>query len=356
MTQSTPLLAEHQRLGATIVPFAGWSMPLHYGSQLKEHEAVRKRVGMFDVSHMTIIDLLGPGVRDFLRHLLANDIDKLTHRGQAQYSCLLNDHGGIIDDVIVYFMDVEHYRVISNAATRDKVMPWLNRYAEDFAVGIQERKDLGIIAIQGPDALSTITPLLTANQHDLTATLAPFEFAHEGNFFMARTGYTGELGYEWILPHKTLVDTWRKLSDAGVQACGLGARDTLRLEAGYNLSGQDMDETTTPYESRLGWVVALTPHDREFIGRAALELQQSQGIKRQLVGLVLEKPGVLRCHMQVFSGNHSIGQITSGSFSPHLQTGMALARLNTPVPADITVDIRGQHLPCRIVKPPFNKL
>lgn len=356
MTQTTPLLQEHQRVGATIVPFAGWSMPLHYGSQLQEHQAVRQHVGMFDVSHMAIIDLLGPGVRDFLRYLLANDVDKLAHRGQAQYNCLLNDNGGIIDDVIIYFMDVEHYRMISNAGTREKVLSWLNRYVADFSVGIHERTDLGIIAIQGPDALKVITPLLTANQHDLTATLAPFEFAHEGNFFIARTGYTGEDGYEWILPHKALVDTWRKLSEAGVKACGLGARDTLRLEAGYNLSGQDINETTSPYESRMGWVVTLAEDDREFIGRAALELQQSQGVKRQLVGLVLESPGVLRSHMPIFTGEKRIGEITSGSFSPHLQAGIALARLNTPVPTEVTVEIRGQRLPCRIVKPPFTKL
>ncbi len=355
MTQVTPLLAEHQRLSATIVPFAGWSMPLHYGSQLKEHQAVRQHVGMFDVSHMTIIDLLGPGARDFLRYLLANDVDKLRHPGQAQYNCLLNDHGGIIDDVIVYFNDVEHYRIISNAATRDKVLPWLNHYVEGFAVGIQVRSDLGIIAIQGPDALNVITPLLTAAQLDLTATLAPFEFAHDGPFFISRTGYTGEDGYEWVLPHKALVETWQKLHEAGVPACGLGARDTLRLEAGYNLSGQDMDESTTPYESRMAWVVALEPADREFIGRAALELQRSQGINRALVGLVLESPGVLRSHMQVFKEDKRIGEITSGSFSPSLQAGIALARLVSPVPETVTVDVRGQHLACRVIRPPFHK-
>lgn len=353
MTLATPLLAEHQKLGATIVPFAGWSMPLHYGSQLKEHEAVRTSVGMFDVSHMTIIDLLGPGARDFLRYMLANDIDKLKHPGQAQYNCLLNDHGGIIDDVIIYFMDVERYRMISNAATRDKVLPWLNRYAQDFSVGIQEHQDLGIIAIQGKDALASITPLLTAAQHDLAATIAPFEFAHVGHFFIARTGYTGEDGYEWILPHKMLVETWHKLIAAGVPACGLGARDTLRLEAGYNLSGQDMDENTTPYESRMSWVVALEPKTREFIGRAALEIQKSQGVKRELVGLILDAPGVLRSHMKIFTDTHQIGEITSGSFSPCLQQGIALTRLNTPVPDELTVEIRGQKLPCHVVKPPF---
>lgn len=353
MTQSTPLLAEHQRLGATMVPFGGWQMPLHYGSQIQEHKAVRENVGMFDVSHMCIVDLLGPGVRDYLRFLLVNDIDKIDHRGQAQYNALLNHHAGVIDDLIVYFIDVGHYRIISNAATHKTVLDWLNQHAKDFAVGIQERRDLGIIAIQGPKSLAVLQAIQSANHADLTAMLAPFEFAMEGQFFIARTGYTGENGYEWVLPHKQLVDTWHKLLTQGVTPCGLGARDTLRLEAGYNLSGQDMDVHTTPYESRMGWLVALTPSDREFIGRAALEMQKERGVERQLVGLVLEQPGVLRHHMPVYVGERQVGLITSGSFSPTLQAGIALARIHTPIPTHVEVLVRDKRLPCRVVKPPF---
>ncbi|MFN7097450.1 MAG: glycine cleavage system aminomethyltransferase GcvT, partial [Gammaproteobacteria bacterium] len=259
MTKHTPLYPLHQAAGARLVDFAGWEMPIHYGSQLQEHHYVRQDAGMFDVSHMTIIDVLGAGARDFLRYVLANDVDKLVHRGKALYSCMLNDHGGVIDDLIVYFLDVHFYRLVVNAATCEKDLAWLNKQAADFSVGLQERRDLAIIAVQGPNARSKTLPLLPPHLMDTASTLAPFECAEYEHHLVARTGYTGEDGFEIMLPANKAVKFWENLLKAGVHPCGLGARDTLRLEAGMNLYGEDMDDTTSPLESNLGWTIAWQP-------------------------------------------------------------------------------------------------
>lgn len=353
MSKQTPLHALHLAAGARMVDFAGWDMPIHYGSQLQEHHYVRQDAGMFDVSHMTIIDVLGTGARDFLRYVLANDVDKLVHRGKALYTCMLNDHGGIIDDLIVYFLDVHFYRIVVNAATHDKDLAWLNKQAADFSVGLQERRDLSIIAVQGPNARNKTLPLLPPHLMDAASTLAPFECAEHDHVLVARTGYTGEDGFEIMLPANKAVKLWENLQHAGVHPCGLGARDTLRLEAGLNLYGADMDETTSPLESNLAWTVAWQPADRLFIGRAALELQKHHGGKRKLVGLVLEGKGVLRSHQPVKVDENGEGITTSGSFSPTLGQGIALARIPASNSTHCQVQIRDQWLPAKIVKPPF---
>lgn len=353
MTKQTPLHGQHQAAGARLVDFAGWDMPLHYGSQLQEHHFVRQSAGMFDVSHMGIVDVLGTGAREFLRYLLANDVDKLAHRGKALYTCMLNDNGGIIDDLIVYFLDAHFYRLVINAGTRDTDLAWLNKQAADFAVGLHERPDLAIIAIQGPAARAKTLPLLPPQLMDTASTLAPFECAEYEHYLIARTGYTGEDGFEIMLPAQKAVNLWQHLAAAGVHPVGLGARDTLRLEAGLNLYGQDMDKHTTPFESNLAWTVACEPGDRLFIGRGALELQTSHGIKRKLVGLILEDKGVLRAHQKIRLPDGSEGITTSGSFSPTLGVGIALARIPNTDASHCEVQIRDQWLRAKIVKPPF---
>ncbi|MBY0545335.1 MAG: glycine cleavage system aminomethyltransferase GcvT [Gammaproteobacteria bacterium] len=353
MTQHTSLYELHKLSGAKLVDFAGWEMPLHYGSQLQEHLFVREHAGMFDVSHMAIVDVLGTGARDFLRYILANDIDKLVHRGKALYTCMLNDHGGVIDDLIVYFLDAHYYRLVLNAGTRQHDLAWLNKQAADFAVGLQERNDLAILAIQGPEARAKVLPLLPPHLMDAASTLAPFECAEHDHHLIARTGYTGEDGFEIMLPANKAIKLWEHLIQAGVRPIGLGARDTLRLEAGLNLYGLDMDESTTPLESNLAWTVAWQPSDRLFIGRAALELQKSHGIKRKLVGLVLEGKGVLRSHQKVRIEGNDSGMTTSGSFSPTLGVGIALARIPVTEATHCEVEIRGQWFPAKIIKPPF---
>ena len=355
MQKQTALYQQHQASGGHIVNFHGWSMPLHYGSQLEEHHAVRHTAGMFDVSHMTIVDLLGAGGRQFLRHLLANDVDKLTHYGRALYSCMLNHQGGILDDLIVYFRAPDNYRLIVNSATRDKDLSWLQQQTEDLSVGIQERSDLSMIAIQGPQAFSKCQQVLSAAQQDAISTLQSFESVEHENLFVGRTGYTGEDGFEILLPHKQAQQLWQQLLDAGVQPCGLGARDSLRLEAGMMLYGQDMDETTTPFESALAWSVALEPRDRDFIGRAALELQKRQGIKRKLVGLVLQDRGIMRAGQKVWCDQQVVGDITSGGFSPTLQQSIAYARVTTAVMDHCEVEIRGKRHAAAVVKPRFVK-
>lgn len=355
MLKRTPLYAQHQAAGAKLVDFAGWEMPLHYGSQLQEHNYVRQSAGMFDVSHMTVVDILGPGARDYLRALLANDVDKLQHRGKALYTCMLNEHGGVVDDLIVYFLDVHFYRLVLNAATHDKVIAWLNKHNNGFSVGIQQRQDLSIIAVQGPQAIEKTLPTFPPALMDTASTLQNFECVEHDNYLIARTGYTGEEGFEIILPAAHAVKLWDKLLHAGVHPCGLGARDTLRLEAGLNLYGADMDESTTPLESNLSWTVALQPADRLFVGRTALELQKSQGLAKRLVGLVLQTKGVLRTHQKVKVEGVGEGITTSGSFSPTLGVGIALARIPAGNATECLVEIRGEWLPAKIIKPPFVK-
>jgi aminomethyltransferase len=353
MGNRTPLYEEHLAAGGKLVDFAGWDMPIHYGSQIEEHHAVRHHAGMFDVSHMTVVDLTGERVRDYLRRLLANDVARLKDGGKALYSCMLNAAGGVIDDLIVYYLRDDYYRMVVNAATRKKDLAWLEEQAAAFAVTVTERPELAMIAIQGPDARDRVLGVLDAGSAAIAAELKPFVGAFAGEWFIARTGYTGEDGFEIILPGDEAAGFWRKLREAGIGPAGLGARDTLRLEAGMNLYGADMDETVTPLESALSWTVAWEPPDRDFIGRAALETQRREGVPRKLVGLLLEGKGVLRNHQKVLVGNGAAGEITSGSFSPTLQRSIAFARVPQATGESCQVEIRGKLLPARVVKPPF---
>ncbi len=350
--QKTILNAAHRRLGARMVDFGGWDMPLNYGSQIDEHHAVRRDAGMFDVSHMTVVDLRGDHVRTFLRYLLANDVDKLRVPGKALYSCMLDKAGGVIDDLIVYFLEETWFRIVVNAATRDKDLAWFAAHAPAFGVGVSERADLAMIAVQGPRARERVHGLLHADDRPRVAKLAKFQGCDAGALFVARTGYTGEDGYEILVPEHLAEDLWERLLAAGVKPCGLGARDTLRLEAGMNLYGQDMDETTTPLEAALAWTVAFEPAERDFIGRIALEAQQRAGVPRRMIGLVLDDKGVLR-HGQRVLTDVGDGEVLSGTFSPTLGKAIAFARVPAGEPGAVGVDIRGRVLPVRIVRPPF---
>lgn len=356
MTDQTVLNATHRALGARMVDFGGWDMPISYGSQIDEHHAVRNAAGMFDVSHMTVIDLHGARTREFLRHLLANSVDKLKATGKALYSCMLNENGGVIDDLIVYFFDEAHFRLVVNAATRAKDLAWIEKQAAAFSVQVIERPEFAMVAVQGPSARAKVFGLLHEVDRPRIEKLGKFAAAaaqgpHGMPLFIARTGYTGEDGFEIIVPQEHAVALWAALADAGVVPAGLGARDTLRLEAGMNLYGQDMDEEVSPWEANLGWTIALD-EGRAFIGRAALEAQKAAGVKRVMVGLVLDDKGVLRHGQKVLTANGE-GEILSGSFSPTLGKAVAFARIPAGEPGEVRVDIRGREVPVRLVKYPF---
>ena len=353
MGNKTPLYEEHVAAGGKLVDFAGWDMPINYGSQIEEHHSVRNDAGMFDVSHMTVVDLAGDRVRDYLRYLLANDVNRLKDSGKALYSCMLNESGGVIDDLIVYYLQEDHFRMVVNAGTRDKDLAWLEKQAKAFSVTVKERPELAMVAIQGPRARSRVLEVLGAEARSVAEPLKPFFGAFAGEWFIARTGYTGEDGFEIILPNEEAAAFWQQLQVAGVRPTGLGARDTLRLEAGMNLYGSDMDESITPLESALSWTVAWEPQDRDFIGRSALEKQREEGVRHKLVGLLLEGKGVLRNHMKVVVDPDGEGEITSGSFSPTLQRAIAFARVPKETGETCQVEIRGKLLTARIVKPPF---
>jgi aminomethyltransferase len=351
MIQKTIYNETHRAHGAKMVDFGGWDMPIHYGSQIEEHHQVRRDAGMFDVSHMTVLDLHGARVRPFLRHLLANSVDKLTKPGKALYSCMLTEGGGVIDDLIVYFMTEDFFRVVVNAATRDKDLPWIETHAADFGVRVTERRDLAMVAVQGPNARAKVIGLLSPAAAQAVGKLGKFVACEADGMFVARTGYTGEDGFEIMVPETQAVEFWNRLVAAGVKPAGLGARDTLRLEAGMALYGQDMDESVTPFEAGLAWTVALD-HGRDFIGRAALEQQQAHGVPRQMIGLVMDDKGVLRHGQQVFTAAGA-GEILSGTFSPTIGKAIALARVPAGDPGAVEVDIRGKRVPVRAVKYPF---
>ena len=338
-----------------MVDFGGWDLPVHYGSQLEEHHAVRRSAGLFDVSHMGVIDLRGARVRDFLRQLLANDVARLTTPGKALYSCMLREDGGILDDLIVYFLDPQWFRVVVNAGTRTRDLAWIRQQAQVFEVSVSARDDLAMLAVQGPEARARLAALLPSAGSAAALGLDVFVGAAIGELFVARTGYTGEDGFEIMLPAAAAVPLWTRLNERGVQSCGLGARDTLRLEAGMNLYGGDMDESRQPLESGLAWTVAFEPRERAFTGRAALEAVRERGSARALTGLLLEDRAIMRSHQRVITAAGD-GEITSGSFAPTLGRSVALARL--PAAAAVAgtavqVEVRGKLLPARVVRPPF---
>nr|VFK26815.1 MAG: aminomethyltransferase [Candidatus Kentron sp. MB]VFK29258.1 MAG: aminomethyltransferase [Candidatus Kentron sp. MB]VFK74719.1 MAG: aminomethyltransferase [Candidatus Kentron sp. MB] len=373
MNKRTPLYDAHHLLKAKMVDFAGWDMPIHYGSQIQEHHQVRGDAGMFDISHMAIVDLNGERTTQFLRYLLANDVAKLKQPGKALYSCMLNENGGVIDDLIVYNLGDDGFRLVVNAATRDKDLAWIREKAIPFSVTVQERSELAMIAAQGPNARDKVHQAL-GDKIATARELKRFFATTCDQLFIARTGYTGEDGYEIAMPAHRAPALWQALLEAGIAPIGLGARDTLRLEAGMNLYGQDMTEHTSPFESGLGWTVALEPGERDFIGRDALTQALSQGNQPQYkrVGLILEEKGVLRPHQKIrpikatdvktdtkgdtpdtLDEKTEIGEVTSGSFSPTLGQAIALARVPIAIRERCAVEIRGKQIVAKIVRPPF---
>lgn len=352
MLKTTPLNMVHRAAGARMVDFGGWDMPVNYGSQIEEHHAVRRDCGIFDVSHMLVVDIEGTGTRNFLRRALANNVDKLTVPGKALYSCLLNESGGVVDDLIAYFFRDDFFRLVVNAGTADKDIRWLEDLAKRFeaAVHITPQRDRALLAIQGPNAREVFWKVFP-DARAATEALTPFNAALANGMMVARTGYTGEDGFEIAFNAGRAEETWTKLVAAGARPAGLGARDTLRLEAGMNLYGQDMDDAVSPLDAGLAWTVDLkTP--RDFVGRAALE---EQGKSSEFLGLVLtDKGGVLRAHQRVIAPGGD-GEVTSGTFSPTLSQSIALARLPMGTKAGDTVQVvvRDKPLAARVVKPPF---
>lgn len=347
----TPLYDQHRALDAKIVDFGGWALPVNYGSQIDEHRAVRQGCGMFDVSHMTVSDLRGPQTLAFLSLILANDIKKVSSTpGKALYSCMLNEQGGVIDDLIVYFLNDQHCRLVTNASTNKKDMAWLGKHAAAFDVAISERPELALLAVQGPEALAMAAKVLPSDLATLVNQLTRFQGGFAGDEFIGRTGYTGEDGVELIITDDLANELWSKLIKSGVQACGLGARDTLRLEAGMALYGNDLDEQHTPLESGLKWTVS-TKDERNFIGRDALQKPSDNN----MVGLILSDRGVLRGHQEVFIGDDKIGEVSSGTFSPTLEKSIGLARINRDLKLGDEVDIlvRKKRLKAVIAKYPF---
>lgn len=351
MGRQTALYPEHLALKARIVDFGGWDMPVQYDSVLEEHHAVRRAAGMFDVSHMTFLDLEGPDAEAWLRHLLANDVSRLKIPGKALYSAMLKEDGGIIDDLIVYKpteTQPDLWRLVVNCGTREKDIAWMRAQSANFRLSLKEREDLAMIAVQGPEArakVAAVRPALT----ELVNALEVFQGAEQGDIFISRTGYTGEDGVEILLPNQEAASLWRDLLAVGVKPCGLGARDTLRLEAGMNLYGNDMDESVSPLVSNMAWTLAW---DHDFIGKAALEAEKAAGVQSRLVGLILEDKGVLRPHMKVFVAEGE-GETTSGTFSPTLEKSIAFARIPVGNSDRAEVEIRGKRLAARIVRAPF---
>ncbi len=346
----TPLFDAHVASGAKMVDFAGWEMPIHYGSQLKEHEIVRSDAGMFDVSHMTVVDITGSDAKAWLQKLIANDVAKLGFEGKALYSGMLNEQGGVVDDLIVY-LTAFGYRMVVNAGTTDKDLAWMEKQSAGFDVKLQVRRDLAMLAVQGPTAIDKVCSVKPALADAIRA-LKVFQGLPSGEWFFARTGYTGEDGLEIMIPATEAITFFNELKDAGVAPIGLGARDTLRLEAGMNLYGHDMDDGVSPLEAGMGWTIAMT-EGRDFIGRSALEAQKAAGVAMKQVGLVLEGRGVLREGQKVVVEGIGEGIITSGTFSPTLKHSIAIARVPAATAATAQVDLRGTLTDVRVVKMPF---
>lgn len=348
----TPLAETHLAAGARMVDFGGWDMPVHYGSQIEEHHQVRQSAGMFDVSHMLNVDVSGPDARAFLQALLANDVARLTQPGKALYSCMLNPQGGIIDDLIVYFFSPTQWRLVVNAGTAEKDLAWMRRlaHARHHDVQIEPRRDLAMIAIQGPEARAKVWAA-RPDWKSASESLPAFQAVMLADAMVARTGYTGEDGFEVVVPADAVASLWQELVAQGVRPCGLGARDTLRLEAGMNLYGQDMDDLVTPDQAGLTWTVSLKDSERDFIGRKALEQVSAP---MAFMGIKLLDRGVMRAHMRVRTSK-GMGEVTSGTMSPTLGFSIGFARLPTGVqPGDnVEVDIRGKWMPAQLCKLPF---
>lgn len=355
MPEHTPLHAQHVEAGGKIVDFAGWALPIHYGSQVDEHHMVRRDAGAFDVSHMAHTDLTGEGATAFLRRLLASDVAELGVDGRARYSCMLNEHGGVIDDLIVYRFGENAYRVIGNAATRVTDLAWMREVADHFDVALSPVNGLAMLAVQGPNAVEKALQAVAPAVAGVAGALERFQASLGRDWFVGRTGYTGEDGFEIAVPEASAVALWQRLRAVGVGPAGLGARDSLRLEAGMALYGNDLDDSVTPLESGLGWTVDFSDAGRDFVGRSALLRQREAGVERQLVGLVLDVRGVLRARQDIYEGYRKVGETTSGGFSPTTGRAIALARLEHPCNTSLAVDMRGRRLAVTVVPYPFVK-
>lgn len=348
----TPMYDMHLALGAKMVNFNGWDMPLHFGSQVDEHHHVRNECGVFDISHMSIFDIQGAQAQNFLQLLLSNDVALLDTVGSAQHSTLLNEQGGVIDDLMV-FRTLTGYRLICNAVTRERVQAWLEQHALAFSCSVTWRNDLSIFSVQGPLARERLAAILSSSRATLVQNLQHHHGAAEGDWFISCTGYTGEDGIEITLPSEQAIDFINELVGAGISPIGIGARDTLRLEAGFNLYGLDMNEHVSPLVAGMLDVISWEPSNRDFIGRSALQAQLDAGISEKLVGLVLEERGVLRAGQPVRIDSNTTGVITSGSFSPTLGKAIALARVPMHTGERAEVEIRHKWFPVRVVKPRF---
>ncbi len=351
--KKTDFYQNHVETNAKIVDFGGWDMPLNYGSQIEEHHAVRTDAGMFDVSHMTTVEVTGEGAKSYLQTLLANDVDKLQTSGKALYSGMLNEEGGVIDDLIVYFINNEHFRVVVNASTREKDLAWMSEQAKNFKVTVEENNSFAMLAVQGPNAIAKTNQALSRDQQEAVKEMGVFFAVDCEGYFIARTGYTGEGGYEIMVPSSQASGFWNKLMEAGVKPCGLGARDTLRLEAGMNLYGNEMDESVSPLEANMAWTIDWKNESRDFIGKSALLAQKELGVKNKLVGLVLEGKGVIRSHMKVVVDGENIGETTSGTMSPTLKQSIGIARVPKTIGESVMLEIRGKLIPAKVVKPSF---
>ncbi|MDC0407795.1 glycine cleavage system aminomethyltransferase GcvT [Candidatus Thioglobus sp.] len=347
----TPLYQAHIDAQGKMVDFGGWEMPLNYGSQIEEHHQVRSDAGMFDVSHMTVVDFKGTQAKVFVQTLIANDVEKLKTKGKALYSCMLNESGGVVDDLIVYYINDEDYRMVINAGTTEKDIAWINLQAQGFDVSVEPKFDLAMIAVQGPNAREKVFAAMPGVEN-IAGELKPFNAASLGSLFIARTGYTGEDGFEIMLPDKSAEFTWKMLLEGGVKPCGLGARDTLRLEAGMSLYGSEMNDEVSPLEAALSWTVDLSNEDRQFVGRKALEELKNEGAKNTIVGLVLEGKGVIRNHQKVVTSLGD-GEVTSGTFSPTMGKAIALARVPIDATGSCEIEMRNKLVSAKIVKPPF---
>ena len=347
----TPLYQAHVDAQGKMVDFGGWEMPLNYGSQIEEHHQVRSDAGMFDVSHMTVVDFKGTQAKVFVQILIANDVEKLKTEGKALYSCMLNESGGVVDDLIVYYINDEDYRMVINAGTTEKDIAWINSQAQGFDVSVEPKFDLAMIAVQGPNAREKVFAAMPGVEN-IAGELKPFNAASLGSLFIARTGYTGEDGFEIMLPDKSAEFTWKMLLEGGVKPCGLGARDTLRLEAGMSLYGSEMNDEVSPLEAALSWTVDLSNEDRQFVGRKALEELKNEGAKNTIVGLVLEGKGVIRNHQKVVTSLGD-GEVTSGTFSPTMGKAIALARVPIDATGSCEIEMRNKLVSAKIVKPPF---
>ncbi|WP_066376944.1 glycine cleavage system aminomethyltransferase GcvT [Anabaena sp. CA = ATCC 33047] len=358
----TPLYQQGVELQARFTSFGGWEMPVQYSGITREHEAVRNAAGMFDISHMGKFTLQGKNLISQLQSLVPSDLSRL-QPGQAQYTVLLNPQAGIIDDIIVYYQGedataIQQVVIIVNAATTDKDKAWLLQHLDQNEVQFQDlSREKVLIAVQGPKAINYLQPLVKDDLQPIKA------FGHLQTTilgkpaFIARTGYTGEDGFEVLLDPDVGIELWRNLNDAGVIPCGLGARDTLRLEAAMALYGQDIDDTTTPLEAGLAWLVHLDTKG-DFIGRAVLEQQKAAGVQRRLVGLRTQGRNIARHGYQILVDGTVVGEVTSGTLSPTLGYPVALAYVPTQlskVGQQLDVEIRGKTYPANIVKRPFYK-